>query len=160
MENGDIDLLIIPAQYVSPNHPSGALYEETCVCVTWKGKRRIRRMSVEEYSAAEHVATHFGGGRMPAFDSWIMERDGISRRLAVVTPWLIYPARMVVGTDRIATVHRRLAELDARHLPIKLWKPPIAIPNLVESMQWHRVRGQGPALAWLRGIILSVAAVI
>ncbi len=80
MENGDIDLLIIPAQYVSPNHPSGALYEETCVCVTWKGKRRIRRMSVEEYSAAEHVATHFGGGRMPAFDSWIMERHGISRR--------------------------------------------------------------------------------
>ena len=55
---------------------------------------------------------------------------------------------------------KRLAELEARHLPIKLWKPPIAIPNLVESMQWHRVRRQDPALAWLRGIILNVAAVI
>jgi hypothetical protein len=97
---------------------------------------------------------------MPAFDGWIMERHGISRKLAVVTPWLIYPSRLVVGTDRIATVHKRLAEIDAKHLPIKLWPPPIEIPSLVESMQWHRVRGQDPALAWLRRMVAEVAAVV
>ena len=89
-----------------------------------------------------------------------MERYGIERKVVVISPWLIYPTRLVVGTNRVATVHRRLAQIDAKYLPIKLWEPPMKIPYLTEAMQWHRIRGQDPAIIWLRQMVSEVAAAI
>lgn len=160
LANGQVDLLIIPSQYVATEHPSTRLFDEDYVCVTWQGSRKIKKMTLQAYTDAEHVATHFSGGRNPAFDTWILERHGIKRKVGVVSPWLVYPTRLVIGTHRIATVHRRLALSDAKHLPIKLWEPPMTIPHLTEAMQWHRVRGQDPAITWLRLVISEVAAAI
>lgn len=158
--NGQVDLLVIPSQYVANEHPSTLLFDEDYVCVTWRGNTAIKKMTLEAYANGEHVATHFAGGRSPAFDTWIMERHGIKRTVGVVSPWLVCPTRLVIGTHRIATVHRRLAQMDAKHLPIKIWEAPMKIPNLTEAMQWHRVRGRDPAMSWLRAVISEVAAAI
>jgi LysR family transcriptional regulator, nod-box dependent transcriptional activator len=63
--------------------------------------------------------------------------------------------QLVVGTTRIATVHRRLAQFYAKPLPLKILKPPVEIPPVVESMQWHVIRDGGPGLQWLRRILHS-----
>lgn len=47
-------------------------------------------------------------------------------------------AQLVVGTNRIATVHRRLAKAAQRGLPIKILELPFQLPPLQQSVQWHK----------------------
>lgn len=65
---------------------------------------------------------------------------------------------MVVGTDRIATVHRRVALRAQATLPIKVWEPPPRIPRLVQMLQWHKHRSNDPAISWIRDKIITTAA--
>ncbi|RUP34060.1 MAG: LysR family transcriptional regulator, partial [Curvibacter sp.] len=62
------------------------------------------------------------------------------------------------GTDRIATLHRRLALQASRHLPIRLLAPPLPIPPMVQVMQWHKHRSKDPGLLWLRQTLKAAAA--
>ena len=66
-------------------------------------------------------------------------------------------AELLVGTDRAATMHERLAHHAARHLPIDITPPPIRIPPLVEYAQWNRARSQDPGLRWLVQRIVTAA---
>ena len=65
---------------------------------------------------------------------------------------------LVVGTDRVATIHRRLANQAARTLPIKIIELPYRLPKMQQSVQWHKYRSQDAGLIWLRGVICEAAA--
>lgn len=69
-------------------------------------------------------------------------------------------AKMVMGTDRIATVRRRLVLQAEKVLSIKLWPSPLEVPTLVHTWQWHRHRDVDPALQWLREFALRVGRAI
>jgi DNA-binding transcriptional LysR family regulator len=62
---------------------------------------------------------------------------------------------LLIGTSRIATLHRRLAMFYARYLPLKLVAPPVEIPRLEEHMQWHKSRDRDPGTVWLRSMLKS-----
>jgi hypothetical protein len=47
-------------------------------------------------------------------------------------------------------LHARLARYYAQWLPIRLVKPPVEIPPIVEVMQWHRFRDGDRGLDWFR----------
>jgi DNA-binding transcriptional LysR family regulator len=162
LDRGEVDLLVIPLQYVAPNHPADLLYEEDFVCVTWSGNTRIReQLSFDDYMAAGHVTTNYvSHERKPAFDGWFLEAYGIQRRIEISTPSLSVLADLVVGTDRIATMHRRLAMRAQESLPIKLWPAPLDIPKLRQMVQCHRDRLSDPALRWLRDCAIEVGRTI
>jgi DNA-binding transcriptional LysR family regulator len=64
---------------------------------------------------------------------------------------------LVVGTQRIATMHTRLARMYARMLPLRLLPPPFEIPPLHLVMQWNHHNDRDPAHTWLRGLLKGVA---
>lgn len=152
LEDSGADLLIIPSQYVSDEHPSSPLFQETYLCVTWEGNQYVKGdLTFENYLACGHVVAQYAAGfKAPAFDSWFLDRFGVKRRVEITAPTLAALPSLVVGTDRIATVHRRLAERARTFLPIKIWDAPLEIPVLEQTMQWHRHRSNDPALRWLR----------
>jgi len=158
LEQGDADLLIIPTQFTASDHPSLPLFEEEYVCVTWNGNPHIQgRLTFDDYLASGHVQANFAdAGRLPAFDGWFMERYGITRRVEITAPTLAALPSLVVGTDRIATVHRRLAERARHQLPILIWEAPLEIPKLVQMLQWHKYRNNDLALTWLRNCAIEV----
>lgn len=158
LERGDADLLVIPSHYVSPDHPSQPLFEEEYVCVTWSGNTRVgQSLDFDTYLACGHALAHFSGAvRTPPFEGWFQERFGVSRRIEITTPTLAALPNLVVGTDRIATVHRRLAERAQRHLPIRIWPAPMDIPRMVQTIQWHKYRQNDHALTWLRECAVAV----
>jgi len=159
MERGDVDLLISPQQFIAKEHPQIVLFEEDYVCVTWSGSTRFGdKLDLETFSAAGHVVAFFSG-RFTA-DTALLAQRGIERRVEVVASTLLGPAELVVGTNRIATVHRRLAVRAARNLPLRLWPVPVEIPRLVEHLQWNRARDADPALRWLVAQCREVAATI
>jgi len=157
IEQGEVDLLVIPSQYVLPAHPTVELFEEEYVCVTWDENPDIAdEMTFEKYLAAGHVIAHYGI-KSPAFDGWFLERYGVGRRVEITAATLASLPRLVVGTRRIATVHRRLAKMYEDILPIRTWTLPIEMPKMVQVMQWHKYRTNDAALTWLRSCAEEVS---
>ncbi|MCS0630247.1 LysR family transcriptional regulator [Telluria mixta] len=160
LEQGKADFLIIPSQFLSKNHPSVALFEEDYVCVTWEGNTRVReRLLLDDFLSSGHVTANFSGERQSTtFDSWFMDSFELTRRVEVTAPSMAALPAMVIGTDRIATVHRRIAERAQTYLPVRLWEPPLKIPRLVQTLQWHKYKNNDAATLWLRQRLIDVAA--
>jgi len=68
--------------------------------------------------------------------------------------------QLLVGTSRIATLHRRLALFYQRYLPLTIIQPPFEIATLQESMQWHKSRDRDPGTVWLRSLLKSVLPLV
>lgn len=160
LEQGDADFLVIPSQFIAKDHPSAALFEEDYLCVTWKENSRVKeRLTFDDYLACGHViATFANSNPLSTFDGWFMESFDVKRRVEVTAPTMIALPSMVIGTDRIATVHRRIALRAKETLPINVWEPPPRIPRLVQMLQWHKHRSNDPAIRWIRDKIIEVAS--
>ena len=76
--------------------------------------------------------------------------DSIGNNLEVITNDFNTLPQLIVGTQRIATMHRRLAELYAEHLPLRLLPAPVKLPVMREHMLWHRSMDGDPMHRWLR----------
>jgi LysR family transcriptional regulator, nod-box dependent transcriptional activator len=158
LDRGEIDLSISPSIRLSREHPSEPLFEDDFICVLWSGNTRVKSaISLPEYLEMGHVVVRFGKNQeLTTFDEWFLERYGHERRVEIVTTAFNLVPHLLVGTSRIATLHRRLALSYQRYLPLKVIKPPFAIPALQESMQWHKSRDRDPGTLWLRALLKSV----
>ncbi|MBL8277361.1 MAG: LysR family transcriptional regulator [Pelomonas sp.] len=158
LERGEVDMLVIPSGYCSPDHPTDTLFEESFSCIVWRESRLARQghLSFDEYTAAGHVVMQPPGG--VTFESWFMQRYGVSRRVEVTSFSFATAPSLVVGTQRIATVHTRLARLAATYLPLTLLEPPMPMPRMQQAIQWHKYRTQDPGLVWLRQLLHDAAA--
>lgn len=153
LERGEIDLSITPGRYLSKQHPSEPLFDDDYVCLVWSENTKVQRsLSLDQYLALGHVIVRYGRQRqLPAFDEWFRER--FERRVDVVTTTFNLVPQLLIGTSRIATVHRRLATFYEQYLPLRFVPPPLEIPRLEEFMQWHKSRDPDPGTAWLRSVL-------
>jgi len=157
IERGEIDLELGPARYLVPGHPSEHLYDDEFVCLGWSGNRQLDRvLSLDTYLRLGHVVVRFGKHReLPTFDEWFIQHLEHERRIEVVTTAFNLVPQLLVGTSRIATVHRRLATFYQRFLPLRMVAPPFKIPKFEQFMQWHRSRNRDPGSIWLRSVLKS-----
>jgi hypothetical protein len=109
-------------------------------------------MTNERYMAAGHIVVQVGEGQT-AIEAWFMQRLGVERRVEASTYSFFSPPHLLIGTNRIATMHRRLAEAASRSLPIVLRDVPVAVPTMEQSVQWHKHRTSDPGLMWLRALL-------
>lgn len=152
LERGEADLLIIPKDFCSASHPSEMLLEETFCCVVWSESHLASGMLTEErYMNAGHVVVQPGDGM--ALMDWFMRQSSVKRRAETSTFSFLSQASLVVGTHRIATMHRRLASLASGFLPIAIRELPVPIPRMQQVMQWHQHRTTDPGLVWLRALL-------
>lgn len=157
LQSGEIDLIIAPDHYCRPGHLQAPVFSEPWIAVAWARNRAIgRTISLEDFRRCEHVVLQPMG--QVALDEHHLAERGIRRRVAVSVPVFTWMPRLLVGTPRIALMPRRFALGYARTLPLKTVRPLFGLPPLDESMQWHPSRDRDRALAWLRQLILGVAA--
>ena len=64
---------------------------------------------------------------------------------------------LVSQTDFVAALDRRVAEVFAGPLGLKLLPPPIKLPKGTIGQVWHDQQASDPALRWLRELIAEVA---
>ena len=64
---------------------------------------------------------------------------------------------LIVGTQRIATMHTRHARVYEKLLPLRLLAPPPSFPTMREMMQWHRHLDTDPGLRWLTDLLQRLA---
>jgi len=150
IDRGHIDLLLTLDIAVSSDHPSQILFEDDYVVV---GDRNNPAMAAEMtrqlYFSLGHVTARFGKARVPAFEDWFVRRQRQQRRVEVVAPTFLSLPGLVIGTNRIATVHRRMAERIVDSLPLVMREIPFDIPPIREAIQWNIANNNDRAVRWV-----------
>jgi LysR family nod box-dependent transcriptional activator len=158
LERGDVDLLVMPEQALTGDHPKLPLFVDDYVVMAWSGNQAIgESLSLDEYVTLGHVVLQFSRGRVPTVDEWVLKQLGHARRVEIIAMNFNMLAQFVVGTKRIATLQRRLATYYARILPIKLLEPPMKLPSLTQCVHWNQAFDNDPGSVWLRGLLVDVA---
>jgi LysR family transcriptional regulator, nod-box dependent transcriptional activator len=159
LDRGDLDFLILPECFVRDAHPSAVLFADEYVCVLAAGHPDIgMEISLEQFCSLGHVITRVGNQRPPTVDARFFERLGHERRIELIAPSFASVPHLLVGTRRIAVMHRRLADIYCRMLPLKIVPSPLPMPAIVERVQWHRHRETDPGRVWLEALLHAAVA--
>ncbi|NKJ35179.1 LysR family transcriptional regulator [Rhizobium sp. SG570] len=150
LEAGRIDVLLGPQQALSQNHPFKPLFADDFVGVACADNDAVDDVTdIEAFLAMRHVLVRLGGSGLPTTDATFLERSFSRRRIEVIVPsWSLVP-HYLMGTQRIAIFHRRLAHDYARHFPLRIFEIPTTLPAFEECVQWRASSRGDPAIQWL-----------
>lgn len=158
LEQGDLDLVVLPEYMLSSAHSKLTLFESRHTCLVWAGNQSVKdSLSFKQYMEMGHVAIRFGKKQAPGFEEWFINRYGHTRRIEVISDDFNSIPQLIEGTQRVATMHQRLAAFYAQYLDLRLLDPPIDIPPVNMSLQWHNYLDADPGHRWMRDLILQVA---
>lgn len=150
LERNQIDLLLTVDFAISSDHPSQVLFEDDHVVIGWNENPAMQEpMTRAHYFNLGHVTSRFGKARIPAFEDAIMRRQKQNRRVEVVAPTFLSVPGMIIGTNRVATMHRRLAARLSRIYPLVVCELPFDIPPIREVLQWHLANNNDAGLRWV-----------
>lgn len=159
LRRGQVDLQVTPTEYAIPGVPTEPLYDENYVLAGWQHHPIFAtKFDLEQVFEYGHVAVAVGSERFVTVGDRQIEQLGYRRRVEVtasaftVLPWLL------VGTQRLALMHERLAALCARHFDIKHVAIPAAVQPLKQLAQYHQTRVSDPGIRWLIGEIKQRAS--
>lgn len=158
-ERAEIDLLLTVDRFALPKHTFTELWRDEEVIISWD-KAGYEYIDEDTFFASGQAVATFGSERRASIADSYIDRNGRKRRIEVQVPEFGALCQAIVGTKRLATMHRRYALHFAKLYPIKLhttWEP---FPEIIEGMQWHSVRNEDPGLQWLTGLMEKEAKYI
>jgi LysR family nod box-dependent transcriptional activator len=156
LENGEVDFLISPTTFTSPSQSSALLFEDTFHAVVDQDNTEVgESLSLEQFLACAHVAFENNGRAL--FEAWFAVEHRIPDKVQVVVNTFNMLPHMVVGTNRVATMHTRMAQQAVQQAPLRLVKLDFDTPRMVETLQWHSYRNVDPGSQWLREHIIAAA---
>jgi DNA-binding transcriptional LysR family regulator len=159
-DDGKVDFVILPDRYLSSKHPREVLYDDDWTCIAWQKNPLIgKQITLERFLSLGHVQTLLRVGGM-VFDDSFLAQLGHARKIAAIVPSFMLMPEFVVGTNLVATMHTRMAQIFARRLPLKLFAPPIKIPPVSMSVQWHKSLDRDPSSIWMRGALRQIVAAL
>ena len=159
LSRGEIDFLVLPQNFIREDHPAEVLFEDDYVCVCWSGNTLVcEEITLEQCLALGHVVARIGKLRPPTIDGWFFERFGHARRVEIIATSFNSVPHLLIGTDRISIMHRRLARAYRDGFPLRIVPSTMVMPRLVEMIQWHKYRDRDPGLIFLRDVLKSAAA--
>lgn len=158
LDRGMIDLLLTVDFAMSSDHPSEFLFQDDHVVVGDANNAALSgTMTADAYFALGHVTTRFGRSRIPVFEDWFLKRQKRARRVEVVAPTFLSLPGLLVGTKRVATMHRKLAVRVCEHMPLKMVDMPFDIPPIREAVQWHVASRNDFPIQWVIGQLRTMA---
>jgi DNA-binding transcriptional LysR family regulator len=137
IERGRLDLALNADDSHTPDRfHREVIYEDDFVCVVAKASRYSRKLTLRQYLDGLHVGVGVLTGRQTIPEQRLAAL-GKKRKCAVEVPFFAAAIRCVVGTNLIATVPRRLAQLERHDPAIKFIAPPAEMHGFRYLMIWH-----------------------
>ena len=150
IERGYVDLLVTVDFATSSDHPSELMFQDDYVVVGDHANPAMsQEMTSELYLSLGHVTVRFNRSRIPAFDDWYMRRKKQQRQLDVITASFGTMPGLIIGTNRIGTMHRRFAKKMAKYYPLVMTEVPFEIPPVRELAQWDIANNNDAAIRWV-----------
>jgi DNA-binding transcriptional LysR family regulator len=154
LDRGDLDLALGSLDSPGERFAASTLVEDEFVMVMRRGHPASRgKLTAKAFAALPHLEISSSREDTSFIDSWLRDH-GLARRIALRAPYLS-AAPILVQSDAVATLSRRIAQEFIRNHPLDLRKPPYESPRVRTTMLWHRRLDRHPAHRWLRGVILS-----
>jgi len=150
LERGEVDLLFSLDHALSTEHPMCELFEDDYVVVGWLGNQQLKQpMTKDMFLSLGHVTVEFGRSKHRAFDENFLCHRAYKRRIETTAPSFLTVPPLLVGSNRIALVQRRLASQAIEQWPLVMLESPIELPRIRQAVQWHRTSNSDPAIQWL-----------
>jgi DNA-binding transcriptional LysR family regulator len=132
------------------------LMAETRVCVARSDHPRVvDGMSLETYLSLSHIVLNrkIPGGAVVSRE---LARQGLVRNIAMEVPHYLSMPVILLQTDFVSTMPRRVARVVAEHYGLKMVKLPLDVPDMPICMSWNRAQTPEPAHRWFRESISSL----
>jgi len=153
--HGRVDVLIW-ANQVPPPLLFQELLEDDIICVVCqRHPLGSRPLTKEAYLRYPHVV-------LTLFNPWgsivdrVLAKNLQQRRIALRVPYFGAAVLAVAGTDLIATLPRRAAEIYARSARIRIAAFPFKVAPLRYLIAWHPSTNEEPALVWFRRQLVDI----
>lgn len=152
-----VDLLLLPHGFVT-DLPHRDLYRDEWVCLVATDNRHVEAgLTVEHLRRLPWVVTFHGPtASTPAARQ--MRMLGIEPRVEVVTENFLTVPALIVGTERIALLQRRLVEVLPLGDGVQAVPVPFEAAPLVQAMWWHPVYDDDPEHVYLRDLVERAVA--
>ncbi|HTU58850.1 MAG TPA: LysR family transcriptional regulator [Polyangiales bacterium] len=155
LARGEVDLLI----GIPPSLPAGCsgelLYEDEIVCVTRSDHpslQRGKRLTLDVFARLPHAEVALFGTADDRVDR-ALARASRTREIAITVPHFSSIPYAVAHSDCVAVLGRRLANVYAKALGLRIHTPPIPLPGLTVQQVWHQRSAHDPGLARLRELL-------
>lgn len=149
LQRGQADIVVSLDFLVDSDQPSDWLYDEDFVVIGDKQNPQLQgEMTPELFDQLGHVSVRVSRKNL-GFDELALRRLGIERKIETIAPSYVSVPRLLLGTNRIAVIHRRLADQVRRTLPIQLFEMPYEFPKVREVAQWSSRHANDKAIKWV-----------
>ncbi|MEO9599530.1 LysR family transcriptional regulator [Parasphingorhabdus sp.] len=149
LQRGQTDIIIALDFLVDANLPSEFLYEEDFVAISWNENPHIKdALTMEQYNQLGHVSVRLNHNAR-GFDETALRRIGIHRNIETFAPSFASVPRFIIKTNRIATIHRHLANQISDTLPVTIFELPFEFPKVREVAQWSAKNTNDEAVRWV-----------
>jgi DNA-binding transcriptional LysR family regulator len=128
------------------------------VCILCEAHPRAnRKLTLRTFAETPHVRVLYPRNeRLGSIDT-ILRSRGLSRRIAVTVPHDLAIPAIVAKSNLLGVVPERLARRQARALRLKIFEPPVALPDITVIMTWHERLQFDPAHRWFRERLVAIS---
>ena len=156
LESGKVDLAIGLLPQLKAGFFQRRLFTQSYVCLMRQGHRLAKRkMSLAEYSAAEHLVVVSAGTGHGKLDE-LLQRSGIERTVRLTVPHYVSVGHILRSSDLVTTVPERLADRLIEPFGLVKVPHPAKLPDVAINVFWHAKYHRSPANRWLRGVVFDL----
>ncbi len=156
LERGQLDLAISAIAAPAERFVSSPLVQDHYVAVFRRGHPALRRkLTLTAFAELSHLSISSSGEDLGFVDRILASR-GKTRSIALEAPYLSAGV-MLVQSNLVAVLGRKLAQEFRRAYPIEIRELPFDAEKLQSTMLWHRRLDDQPAHRWLRQAIVAAA---
>ena len=157
LDHGELDLAIGPWSDQRERFSRLSLLHDDFVAVLRKGHPAAgaSELSIDQFAALRHLEI----SSVPYATDFVdraLARHKMTRQVQLRAPFLS-AARILVTSDMVSVLQRRVAEELVRYRPLVIRKLPHSSPTLETAMIWPRWLDNQPAHRWLREIVSETA---
>jgi DNA-binding transcriptional LysR family regulator len=156
LDNGSVELALSSLMEGGDRFKCVGLLEDEYVAVLASDhpEAAAAELTIEHFAALPHVSITSSGDDAHFVDDALSEH-GLARFVAIKVP--LHSLRSVlIGSQAVAVLPRRVAADLTTHAPLTLRALPFPSPRISLSMIWHRRLDSHPAHRWLRGTLRSL----
>jgi DNA-binding transcriptional LysR family regulator len=159
LDRGELDLVLSGQAVDGERFASQQLIEDRFVAVLRSGHPALRKkLTAAALAELQHLGISSSREDLSFLDEFLKARNS-SRFVASDVPYLS-AGGVLVQSNLVAILGRKLAMEFRRAYPIEIRELPFEAPLLHSVMSWHRRFDDVPAHRWLRGTIVGAATTL
>ncbi|NRA86996.1 MAG: LysR family transcriptional regulator [Rhizobiales bacterium] len=156
LEDGSVKL-VIAVNCTAPEHlTQSMLYSDDFVCLMRKNHLFSNaRLDLHDYINANHLSV-ISLTELSTHVDRALSATGYKRHIKLVIPTFIQAENILVYSDHILTLPRRMANQLASHGQLAVKELPMKVEKFHYYQYWHKRYNKDPARIWLKNIINDI----